>query len=199
MLFSEIMTKNNFERPVYSGQVVVVSYDIKSDWWHRINIWAWNRSPVARCLDEVAVIITPFHIIFGRIARTGDIATLKKDWMSIMGLIQRTFRTAVVGAEDKTWAYMYRLIPCIVSDQKDIAASRQELGESSQLEFLSELGVDNVYNTRFRHFPFYVPAVGDALTATEFAIRVGRFGQKGQHDRPRVEIRDLTGRRVIDD
>lgn len=191
------MNKDNFDRAVFSGQVIIASYDIKSDWWHKVNIWAWNRFGMAHCLDEIAIIITPFHIVFGRIPRTTDIAKLKTDWRLIMGLVEKTYRTPVVAAETQTWAYMYRLLPCTVEGLDQIAQSRSQLRHS--LQFLNGLSNDSVYHNRFRQFPYYVPPVGRPLPGKEFAIRVGRFGQAGQYDRLRVEITDVAGRRVIQD
>ncbi|KAF3398882.1 hypothetical protein DPV78_006225, partial [Talaromyces pinophilus] len=197
MLYSEIMNEGNFERAVFSGQVVVVSYDIHSEWWHKLNIFAWNRFAMAYCLDEIAIMITPFHVMFARIPNTGDAAMLERDWRSLLGLVERTFKTPVVGTKEKTWAYMYRLMPCIVKEDKDYARSRDLLRPS--LELFIRLGTDTVYGNRFRQFAYYVPPVGEPVTDKEFAIRVGRFGKKDEYDRPRVEIRDLAGRRVIRD
>lgn len=197
MLYSEIMNEGNFERAVYSGQVIVVSYDIHSEWWHKLNIFAWNRFAMAYSLDEIAIMITPFHIMFARIPNTGDTAMLERDWRSIFGLVERTFKTPVVGAKEKTWAYMYRFIPCTVKEDKDFACSRDLVRPS--LELFVRLGGDTVYGSRFRQFAYYVPPVGEPATDKEFSIRVGRFGMKGEYDRPRVEIRDLGGQRIIRD
>ncbi|KAL3704861.1 hypothetical protein TMatcc_008533 [Talaromyces marneffei ATCC 18224] len=198
MLVSVIMTENNFDRPVHSGQVVVMSYNLKTHWSKRINVWAWNRYPMARCMDEIAIVITPFHIIFGRVPRTTNDAILQSDWRCIVGLIDRTLRIPVFGAEEKTWAFMYRLVPCTIEDQGKTATSYPEASESG-MQLMDQLGSDIVYNKRLRQIPYYIPPVGDFVTRYEFCIRVGHFGKAGQHDRPHVEITDLAGRRVIDD
>lgn len=197
MLYSEMMNEGNFERAVYSGQVVIVSYDINTEWWHKLNIFAWNRFAVAYCLDEIAIMITPFHIMFARIPSTGDIAMLERDWRSILGLVERTFKTPVVGAKEKTWAYLYRIMPCMVKEDKDFARSRDLLRPS--LELFNRWGTNTVYGSRIRQFAYYIPPVGVPAGNYKFSIRVGRFGKKGEYDRPRVEIRDLGGQRVIRD
>ena len=191
------MNQQNYETPVYSGQVLVASYDMKSNWWHKVNIWAFGRDNLARYPDEIAVVITPFHIIFGRIPRTNNVDLLKNDWLSLLGLAEKTFKTPVVGAEEKTWAYMYRIVPITAEVQKDIDNHAEHLIRSKK--FLDDLGMDTVYKERFSHQPFFVPPAEKNLGNHKFGIRVGRFGQEGQFDRLRVEVRDVVGRRLLQD
>lgn len=191
------MNRENCETPVYSGQVLVVSYDMNSDWWHRVNIWAFGRKNLARYPDEIAIVITPFHVIFGRIQHTNNIEALRKEWVSVLGLVERTYLTPTVGAKGKTWAYMYRIAPYTARQQEHIDHREEQL--TKQDKFFNDLGINTVYSKRFRHRIFWVPPVGYSLENYEFGIRVGRFGKEGQFDRLRVEVRDMAGSRILQD
>jgi hypothetical protein len=193
------MTEGNVERPVHSGQIVVVSYDIKSEWWKNINIWTWQRHPVARCIDEIAVVITPYHIVFGRIPFDQDLSLIQRDWEELIGLIDRLFKIPVVGAEEPTWAVMYRLVPCFAIDKDEAVDNRKDVINPSRAELLNSLGPEAIYHTRFKQHMYYVPPVRDIFFPHNLSIRVGHFGQQGYHDRPHLEIIDFTGRRIIHD
>lgn len=196
MLYTETMDAEHTQRPAYPGQILVVSYDLNQDWWRKINIWAWNRYPTARCADEVFIVITGSYIIFARIPVSTMGVTLR-DYRIVMGIIDRTFRTEVLSTKGPYWSYMYRLMPVLLSDPADVEARRPHM-MSSRIQLVHNLGLETYYHRRIKHFIYCVPAFSDVRNTSKFSIRVANCGMKGQQARPQVEIVDLFGRKTLD-
>ncbi|EED16256.1 hypothetical protein TSTA_013560 [Talaromyces stipitatus ATCC 10500] len=196
MLYSEVMSEKNTQRPVHSGQVVVISYDLKSDWWKNITVWAWNRPPYGRCLDEVFIVITPFHIIFARVPRDTNDAWLAYDYRAIMGVIDKTLQSNVSPVGGKHWSYMYRLIPAFTLNPND-AKKPRPAGPQRRLNSLRELRLNTVYESRFNSYLYYVPPAEWPDRNPNFTIRVGNYGRPGDEDRPHVQVNDMSGEYII--